>query len=90
MFSFITDFDPIVELKSIAQNHINARLACSDTYIHFETVDDSLNFSGYRYCVDTESESICYMIFNDNPIIKFVTEEINSFLHNKLNLKEKD
>ncbi|KAL4477096.1 hypothetical protein ABPG72_015409 [Tetrahymena utriculariae] len=87
IFSFISNYDPIIEIKSIASNHINARLASSEAYVHFEIVEPSI-FQGYRYCVDTDSESLCFMIFNDNPIVKQVTEEINQFIHDKLNLRE--
>ncbi|KAL4430462.1 hypothetical protein ABPG74_013312 [Tetrahymena malaccensis] len=87
IFSFISNYDPIIEIKSIASNHINARLANSEAYVHFEIVEPSI-FQGYRYCVDTDSESLCFMIFNDNPVVKQVTEEINQFIHDKLNLRE--
>ncbi|EAR84048.1 hypothetical protein TTHERM_00755820 (macronuclear) [Tetrahymena thermophila SB210] len=87
IFSFISNYDPIIEIKSIASNHINARLASSESYVHFEIVEPSL-FQGYRYCVDTDSESLCFMIFNDNPVVKHVTEEISQFINDKLNLRD--
>lgn len=65
MCSYLSDFDPMLTLVNAGENKLKGRLTNSRAMVNIEIQPQPTLNGSYKYCVTTDSENFCFMVFND-------------------------